>query len=401
LARTGGIERQRRSGRWPARSGERLLVVVALALVLTSCANVAPSIVPVGIAASTGSISGTVTDGVAPIPGVSVLTIPPTVSGVTDAAGRYTLAPVPPQALTVLVEPPGFLSASRQVTVLPGQTARADLTVAAAVGGTIEGRVLEGTAGLPDVRVTTVPATRAVTSALDGSFALSGLTPGTYRVDATRRGFRPASVFATVTPAMVARVVLAPERRTDGAITGVVTDGANPVGSAARQVKITLFAPDDRRVEFTPREADTAPRPVFPPPLVFEYVFSGLPTGQYIVQAELPGFVPGVKEVRVEPPIVGNGDIILSPDGASGAIAGTVTESVFDRPRQGAVVQVGPVSAPPTTTTTTDAAGRYRFLALAPGEYEVSASSFPATTTTLRLSVSGGNTADGSIRLQP
>jgi large repetitive protein len=384
--------------------GARLVGLLIGLMILTSCATVDPSIVPLPLPATTGSITGVVLDGNTPVQGAAVSTLPPTASGATDANGRFTLSGVNPQTVTLVTEPAGFLAASKVVTVLPGVTLNATLNVVQATSGTINGRVTDGFNAVPDARVTITPlvATNNVTTALDGSFLFTNLTPGRYRLDVSKPGFFDTASFVTVTSGEIVRANIAATRRFDGSILGVVTDGVTPTGSTSTPVKITLFQPDGTRQILLRPEFVFAPPPgpAFPLPLNFNYVFSGLPGGTAIVQAELPGFPPGIKEVRIEPPRVANGEIILSADGTTGAIAGTVFD-FLGRTLPNVTVTVGMPSQPITATTTTDQVGRYRAFSLPPGQYEIIATSPVAGTGTLQVNVGAAGTADGSLTVNP
>lgn len=380
---------------WLARVALLLLGVA----IFSSCANVDPSIVPLALPDTAGTINGLVTNAGNPIAGAAVSTIPPTVGGATDSTGRFTLAPIPPQTLTVIVEPGNFLTASRTVTVLPGHTVNVTLTPQEATGGTINGRVIDGTFGIGDAVVTTIPPTQRITTTADGAFLLTGLNPGQYRIDAEKGGFFAGSSLVTLTSGQVARTTIALTRRFDGVILGVVTDGVNPVGTTTSTVRITLFAGLRREQVQRPFFVQTQPPPApsFPTPLSFNYTFDALPGGTAVVQAEAAGFVPGIKEVRIEPPLVANGEIVLSRSGATGAVAGTVFDP-FGLPRVGAIVEVSQGSAPATTSTTTDSIGRYRFPALTPGVFVVNARDTLFAPSSVTVNVAPAGTADGSIR---
>lgn len=378
--------------------GYRVMALAVGLLLLTSCATVDPSILQLPLPSTTGQITGLVLNAGTPISGATVTTIPPTVNGATDSAGRFLLTPVPAQTVTVVVEPANFLPVSRVITVLPGQTVNVTLTPPESNGGTIVGRVTDGVFGIPEAEVTTVPPTARITTTADGNFLLTGLTPGQYRVDAEKPGFFPGSAFVTLTSGQVARVTVATTRRTDGVILGVVTDGVAPVGSSTSPVRITLFAGNRREILIRPEFVfQPRPAPSFPLPLNFNYIFDGLAGGTAVVQAEADGFATGIKEVRIEPPLVGNGEIILSRDGTSGAVAGTVFDP-FGFPRPGAIVEVSQASQPATSATTTDGIGRYRFPVLPPGVFDVSVRDTLFATGTLRVFVAPAGTADGTVR---
>ena len=373
------------------------LLLLGLAI-FSSCATVDPSIVPLALPATAGTITGVVLNAGNPVSGAAVSTIPPTVGGATDSTGHFTLTPVPPQTVTVIVEPGNFLTSSKVITVLPGATVNVTFTPQEATTATINGRVTDGIFAIPDAVVTTLPPTQRVTTTADGAFLFTGLAAGSYRVDVQKGGFFDTSAFVTVTPGQVARATLALTRRFDGVILGVATNGVAPVGTTTQVVKITLFALDRRQVLIRPEFVfQPRPAPSFPLPLNFNYVFDGLPGGTAVVQAEASGFAPGIKEVRIEPPLVSNGEIVLSRDGTTGAVAGTVFDP-FGVPRPGAVVQVSQGASPPTSTVTTDSIGRYRFAALPPGSYVVSARDTLFATGTVSVNVAPAGTADGSLR---
>ncbi|MBI4861571.1 MAG: carboxypeptidase regulatory-like domain-containing protein [Candidatus Riflebacteria bacterium] len=365
-------------------------LLVGVLGIVASCASVDPSIVRLPLSTPTGGVAGRVTAGGVPVPGAAVTTVPPTYSVATDALGRFTLGPVLPETLTVIAQASSHVSGSSRVTVLPGQTAQVQIEVVPDIGTGIIGQVTDGVYPVMGALVTTVPPTRAVTSGPAGIVEFQGLTTGTYRLDATKDGYYGATEYVTLEPGSIGRATLALTRRSDGVIGGIVTDGVRTLGSTTAVAQITLF--DGIRKTMVTRP--TLLRTPTVPGLEFEYFFDGLPTGSHVVQAEFPGYVPGVKDVRVVPPLMGNGEIVLSQDRTRGAIAGTVADPFWNN-LPGAVVSV----SPGPRTTSTDLDGRYRFWGLAPGTFLVSVSAGLYETGTLQLAVTGGNTADGSIRL--
>ena len=72
----------------------------------------------------------------------------------------------------------------------------------------------------------------------------------------------------------------------------------------SRLVTITLFGREGRQIINRPAIVlpPTRPGSPFGNPLVFDFALTGLPAGRYVLQAQFPGFVVGIKEVRVEPP---------------------------------------------------------------------------------------------------
>ncbi len=76
----------------------------------------------------TGTITGTVTDGKAPLPGVTVRIENTNKGGVSDAQGRFSLEVVPGNH-TVLISYLGFPTQRRNATVIAGQTTRLDVVM--------------------------------------------------------------------------------------------------------------------------------------------------------------------------------------------------------------------------------------------------------------------------------
>lgn len=99
----------------------RLLIVLAAALLI-------------GINAfgqgTTGDLTGTVTSGGSPVPGVTVTASSPSLQGVrttnTDVNGNYTIGALPPGDYTVKFDLSGMQSVSKRTRVALAQTARAD-----------------------------------------------------------------------------------------------------------------------------------------------------------------------------------------------------------------------------------------------------------------------------------
>jgi len=380
-----------------------LTAVLMTALLITvSCATVDSSIVKLPLSTEMGVVSGLVLVGGVAFPGAVISTLPATVGATTDASGRFTLGSILPQTLTVIVQASGYQPGSKVVTVLPSQTVPVEVTLSPSTGPYILGRITDGVLPISGATVTTVPPTRAVTSATDGTFSINDLTPGIYRIDTTKDGFFGGTTTVTLAAGQNAQVTLARPRRGDGIVTGTVTDGTNPLGSPTSLVRISLFA-GTRQSYVTrplqPNEQPSPPRPMFPTPTVYEYYFDGLTVGYHVLQAEMAGYLPGIKEVRVEPPLVGNGDIVLSTSSWGGAVTGTVFDP-FLQTLVGANVSLSQASQAPTTTTTTDSAGRYRFFGLPPGDFDVSVSSSLFSTATLSVTIVGGRTADGTIRIR-
>jgi hypothetical protein len=96
--------------------------------------------------ATTGTISGTVTDegtGL-PIVGASVSTQPATTTVNTDGLGSYTISDVSPGSYTVTASASNYMDDSTSVAVTAGQTATADLMLQADYSGSWSGTTSQG-----------------------------------------------------------------------------------------------------------------------------------------------------------------------------------------------------------------------------------------------------------------
>jgi outer membrane receptor protein involved in Fe transport len=100
----------------------RWMSLVALVLLVTSAA--------LGQGQITGNLTGTVTSGGVPLPGVTVTVSSPNLQGtrdtVTDASGNYNFVGLPPGRYSVTMELEGLQTANRTAQVTLSGTARAD-----------------------------------------------------------------------------------------------------------------------------------------------------------------------------------------------------------------------------------------------------------------------------------
>jgi len=396
----------------PATLGTRpaiLLGLLALFGSLVSCANVNDRIMSVDPGGSTGTLTGLVasfdetTGTLRPLVGLRVEIEPGTARGITNAAGRYTISNVVAGAYILSAAGDGFYSAVREVQVLPNSSTNGDLILApSGETGAIAGHVtVDGINGIGGVTVSSLPPSQVITTTPDGVFALPALPPGLYTVRAERDGYLPDQERVIVQGGQVAISRLNVTPRTDGTISGSVSDGVNPVGDSLATVRISLLYGAQR--ETITRPQATRPEQVragqFPLPFLHEYEFSRLQTGRYVVMAVHPEFAPGSKEIDVIPPRPANGDVILSRDGQTGAVTGTIFDP-SDFPEAGAVVSIGLSGMPSIKTTVTGLDGRYFFAELTPGLFDVSVVASVFTTQVLDVLVTAGHTADGSLKIE-
>ncbi len=246
----------------------------------------------VQLAVGVGEISGTVTDGTAPLGGAAIST---TVGGkaltlttpTTGTVGAFLLGNLPtPATYVITFSRPGYGTQTQVIDLSAGQNRNA-LKVALAAGtGSVSGRLVGSDGkGLGGATVTVggattgatppsagtaapVPTTTTLTSGAVGTFAINGLAaPGSYTLTFTLAGYAPATVPVTLTasgPPSTVSVTLSTEL---GRISGTVTsaDGA--------YVGATVTATDGTRSWKATSTSSGA----------------GLPAGGYIIDQLQPG----------------------------------------------------------------------------------------------------------------
>jgi hypothetical protein len=178
------------------------LVTLLLVFVLAACsgsngsngANGAPGL-------DTGSIAGTVKDSSgAAVAGASISTAPSTTTVQTDSAGNFTLASIPIGAYTLTASKTGYLNAQLSaVGVAAGTTDQVTLTLTTALGttgsisGTVLGRQGSNNTSAPvagaAVCLEVTTALACTTSQSDGTFSLTGVSPGPVFLSANATGW--------------------------------------------------------------------------------------------------------------------------------------------------------------------------------------------------------------------
>jgi hypothetical protein len=243
----------------------------------------------VTIAASSGQITGIVTDGGTPLGGATVTT---TVAGravrfttpTTGQVGLYVLGNLPtPGTYVVTVAKPGHGSTTTIVDLAAGQS-RSGLNMSLASGtGSITGRVVGASGrGLGGATVTVggattsthLPSATTLTAGSPGSFSIDGLrAPGSYTLTATLDGYGSASVPIQLSSTSPATFVTIRLQTSLGRISGLVV-GSNGRGFAGA----TVTASDGRESRITTSNSSGG-----------GYLFSGLDPGSYSVTVTSPG----------------------------------------------------------------------------------------------------------------
>lgn len=174
----------------------------------------------------------------------------------TNSQGHYTIANAPPGDYTLrVVDEAKGLAVNSQVKLLPGETLTRDATFRP---GTIHGKVFQPDGVTPTIAQLSIRVPRAelargfgwgmlstepprsTQSAADGSYSLTGVNPGTFRISTSNVFFpTPVSVGGTLPPSGTAEANLTLVSTLAGKIQGKVfrPDGTTSAGPG---IKVTL-----------------------------------------------------------------------------------------------------------------------------------------------------------------
>ncbi len=188
--------------------------------------------------ASTGTVTGHVTDATttSPISGAAVSIGSRSTQTATD--GSYTISNVPTGSQSVTASATGYQSNTKTVTVGAGSNT-VDLALAATTSttGTVTGHVTDGSTTSPIAGATVSIGSQTTQTASDGSYTISNVPTGQQTVGATAPNYRAASQNVTVQRGTnTANFAL--QAAGVGTISGVVTDATSgsPIGGATVSV---------------------------------------------------------------------------------------------------------------------------------------------------------------------
>jgi hypothetical protein len=260
----------------------------------------------VRLSAGVGTISGIVTDGHAPIGGVTVST---TVNGQTFTTGTPTVGKVGHFSLGGLPTPGLYIltfrrdastSTTKDVTLAPGGSAVLKSVVL--VGGTdaVVGKVVDVTGapvGGATITIggapTPITATSLTTGDAVGTYAITGLpVPGVYTLTVTLAGFQPVTLplkLDGVTAPSVPTVTMVSAL---GTITGIVQQPTSSGPILSVGATITVTDGQHQRTTLTVDAGGGASRG--------SYSMSGLAPGWYSVTASRSGYAQVTALVHVD-----------------------------------------------------------------------------------------------------
>ena len=322
-------------------------------------------------------------------------------SAATQADGTYSLGGLFPTDYYLRFSSPGFTTvwypnapsqaSARTVATTAQQTVPNVNVVIAGLPASISGRIDPGDALKPvTTTVTARPLsgpnngtpTAVTTTAADGSYTLANLpAPGSYELTFVTPGYQTSTLTDTVTGGDKRLEPTITLGAAPGAIGGVVSDGANPLGGAI----VTTTLNGQPLAVTTPTTGQ-----------VGAYVLDNLQTpGTYVVSFTAPGHGSVTKIVDLTAgQRVGTENVTLTS--GTGSVSGTLVDST-GKGVGGATVTVGGAiasggasSLPQTTTLTSGAVGSFAISGLpAPGSYTLTFSLAGYEPATVPVTLSG------------
>lgn len=254
----------------------------------------------------TGTVRGTVRNAAnnQPIAGASILVGIPFgavfYSAFTDANGNYVLNDIPAGRLTIYAGADGFTAAQATTTVVANATTTQDFALTpeggGATTGTITGVVRNAANNQPvsGVVITVAGTNLSTTSGADGSYTLSNVPAGAQTLNASKSGFRSATVQVTVTAGQTVTQDIALTPGT-GTITGVARNAAT--GQPLSGVTITVAGTNISATS----GADGS------------FTLSNVPAGAQTLNASANGFIATQVQVTVTEGQTVTQNISLSP----------------------------------------------------------------------------------------
>jgi hypothetical protein len=326
----------------------------------------------------------------------------------TQSDGSYGVIGLFPGSYVLQFSAPGYAdlwyphaaspAGAIEVAVAPQDVTRAKDAVVSGSPATIIGRVDPGDA--KNVRIAVVirsltgtsnkAVARTVTNAA-GRYRLAGLpAPNTYQLSFVGAHYLASTVTENLAAGQTRYEPMVRLSAGNGSISGLVTDGKNPLGG----VSVTTNVGGQAFKTVTPTQGN-----------VGYFTLSNVPTpGTYVLTFGRDAGTTASTVVRLGP---GAHKTLSEPIpliGGTNAVTGTVTDA-DGHPLGGATVTVGGTPATLTTTTITAIGelGRFTVSGLqAPGNYTLTATLEGYQPTTIPVTLDGVSPAeDKTIRMQP
>lgn len=327
---------------------------------------------------TTGNILGHVIDGSTGLPLSGANAAIQQVAGspaTSDSTGKFSFVDVPAGSYTVTVSSPGYASVALNFTLQAGTTA--DLGVfslmPAPTTGIIQGTVKDSTTNAPlagvAITVTGNTTANAITQA-DGTYKLTGLTPGSITVSASKSGYDSAGGTGTIVAGSI--LLFSPSLKpagtttpTPAGVTGQVLDAATQAPLAGVTVTVGAGGPT------TTSGADG------------RFSITNIAEGSYPITFNLVGYSSKSLTAFLSGGTLSDLQIIkLSKSLNTVVVIGKVTDVDSAQAIGNASVSV----LGTTFSTVTDSAGNYRLEGVPQGNATIRYSAIGYTSETLTLS---------------
>lgn len=332
-----------------------------------------------------GTISGTVTSSGETVPNATVTAFrdDQTVSTTTTDLGEYSLS-VSPDTWALQADKSGFASSdTTTLTVGAGQQSSGndfDLQERVAL---IRGTVTDGSSAIRGATVTVTGIDNAdddpknSQTQVDGGFSISAESGNSYRVQATKQGFRSdADTTDTLSPEEETSLSLQ-LTPTPASIEGIVADenGGALSGALVRALQ------DGDAVDSTTTDVDGS------------YSLS-LEDGDYLITASLGGYSSSQRETTLDVgEDVGSFDFTLAENFST--LRGTITDDSSDAVPDALIS----VSGPSTSSVRSESDGSYILTGLSAGSYEVDVSKSGFEDRELEVALEGGTSTREDVTL--
>jgi len=337
-----------------------------------------------------GKFSGTVLDA-ATRQGVSgvavVLEGSPLINTVTDAAGNFLLADVPPGTGKAVFSLAGYASTAASATSIADVTTSLGMVAmtSAFSTGTISGIIYDPSGKpLADAIISVSGSwSGSAVSGLDGAFTFAFVTPGDVTISANKNGYQPFSatgrVYPRTTLSISPRLSTTASTLTTGSITGrVVSDmWGLPIDHLPDEQGVRVTISGGAYAEPDPDNGG-------------KFAISGLAPNTYQVTVGMNGFASQTFNLIIAPGVTTDlGTIRLVMIVDTMTLTGTVTDSVSGLPIPSAEIYIVEAGR----TARTDFAGTYVIADIKIPEFSVKASAAGYTGKTYLVSQGGGRAA--------
>jgi len=307
--------------------------------------------------------------------------------GASDTGGKFALSNLPAGSYSMTISAPGYTAKVLAFVAKNANTADVGVVALAPDSGIIQGVATDAGTGLPLNGVSVTVVGKNIVSAVtqvDGSYTLSGVTPGAIKLSASKSGYaRVAAEGSVVAGAVQAFSPSLKTLVTTGGITGRVVDGVSQLALAGVSVAVgvapaVITGADGR------------------------FNVSGMAAGTAVATISLAGYAPkALSAIIAAGSIADFQNITLDktapPPSKTGVIQGLVKDDATGLPLAGVAITVG---GSVNLTSNTGANGSFSLPLVKPGNVTLTASKAGYANAVGAGSVVAGATIVFSPRLQ-